>query len=431
MPSSTDHRPILVAALALACTPPNDPITDADDELGEDTGDTDETGDEALVTYHRDVRPILAQHCVGCHRAGGIAPFALDSAEATIPFAELIATVTAARTMPPYGADNSGECHTFRDARWLSDVELASLAAWAEAGAPEGDPATAPADPPPPAGLDGEIRTLTMAAPYTPSPELDDDYRCFLIDGAAPAGTDTFVTGFDVHPGNPEILHHVIVWAPRNADAVAQAIALDEAEQGQGYTCFGTAGVAASVVAAWAPGGVPSRYPEGIGIPLLPDAPLIVQMHYNTLAGPDMQDQSSIDLRVVDGGVTPARFTAIADLALALAPGESQVSTSHEATLPGMNAGVPLRVHGVFPHMHTLGRELELTAADEACLIRVPRYDFHWQLLYFYDEPIDLPADQLLSITCGYDTTSRSETTYWGEGTMDEMCIAGLLVTDT
>ena len=30
------------------------------------------------VTYHRDVSRILQQNCVGCHRDGGIAPFALD-----------------------------------------------------------------------------------------------------------------------------------------------------------------------------------------------------------------------------------------------------------------------------------------------------------------------------------------------------------------
>lgn len=430
MPSPSTHPPILVAALALACTPSTSDEHDDHADHASESGDETETGEDSALTYHRDVRPILATHCVGCHQDGGIAPFALDHVDAATQFADLIVSVTADRMMPPFGADNSGECNTFRDARWLSDDELSTLAAWAELGAPAGDPATAPADPPPPPGLDGEIRTITMAAPYSPSDELDDDYRCFVIDGAAPADVDTFVTGFDVHPGNPKIAHHVIVWAPRNADAVDQARALDEAEAGEGYTCFGTAGVAASVVAAWAPGGVPSRYPEGIGIPLLPDAPLIVQMHYNTLAGPGMQDQTSIDLRVVQGGVEPARFAAIADLLLALPPGEPLVGTTHMATLAGANADLPLRVHGIFPHMHTLGRNLELTHGDDACLIRVPRYDFHWQLLYFYDEPVDLPADALLSLRCDYDTTTRTETTYWGEGTMDEMCIAGVLVSD-
>jgi mono/diheme cytochrome c family protein len=424
MTVNKEPRSILATTLfvALSCT--------ATDTATEDA-ETSDTGESAAVTYHRDVRPILAQHCVGCHTEGGIAPFELDDVAAATTFAELIATATADRSMPPYGVDNSGACNTFRDARWLSDAEIATLATWAELGAPTGDPATAPEDPPPPAGLDGELRTITMAEPYVPSDELEDDYRCFVLDGAAPADVETFVTGFDVHPGNAEIVHHVIVWAPRTLDAADQARALDEAEEGAGYTCFGTAQVPASVVAAWAPGGAASRYPEGIGIPLLPGAPMVVQMHYNTLAGAGMQDQTAIDLQVVDDGVTPARFAGIADLALALAPGQSLVGTTHAAMLAGANAGVPLRVHGVFPHMHTLGRNLELTRSDDAgCLIRAPRYDFHWQLLYFYDEPVELPADTLLELRCDYDTTSRAQTTYWGEGTMDEMCIAGLLVTE-
>lgn len=424
--------------LVLACTPFE---PDVGDELGgseEDSsedgasdGDGETSGEEAAVSYWRDVRPILAEHCVGCHVEGGIAPLRLDDVEHATPFAELIAGATAERSMPPYGVDNGGDCHTFRDARWLSDEELATLADWAALGAPAGDPASAPPDPPPPLGLAGEIRTIVMAEPYVPDATLDDDYRCFVIEGAAPADQTTFVTGFDVRPGNAQIAHHVIVWAPRNADAVAQAQALDAAAPGQGYTCFGTAQVPAAVVAAWAPGGVASHYPDDLGIELLAGAPLIVQMHYNTLAGQGMADQTAIDLQVVDGGVTPARFAGLADLDLALPPGLGEVETTHAGPLAGANAGKPLRVHGVFPHMHTLGRELELARADDAsCLISVPRYDFHWQLLYFYEQAVELPADALLSLRCGYDTSSREQTTHWGEGTMDEMCIAGLLVSD-
>lgn len=429
----SSSRASLLVVFSLACAPPD---RDGDDELGASesesgegtVGDSTETGEEAAVTYWRDVRPILATHCVGCHYEGGIAPLRLDGVEHATPFASLIASATAERTMPPYGVDNGGDCHTFRDARWLSDDELATLASWAELGAPAGDPDTAPPDPPPASGLDGEIRTLVMPEPYVPNDTVDDDYRCFVLDGVAPADATTFVTGFDVRPGNAEIAHHAIVWAPRTLDAVAQAQALDAAEPGQGYTCYGTAQVPAAVVAAWAPGGVPSHYPDDLGIELLAGAPLIVQMHYNTLAGPGMADQTSIDLQVVEGGVTPARFVGLADLDLALPAGEDEVATTHVGKLGG-GLDTPVRVHGVFPHMHTLGRDLSLERDDDgSCLISVPRYDFHWQLLYFYEQAVELPLDAMLSLRCSYDTSSREQTTFWGEGTMDEMCIVGLLV---
>ncbi|MBM4374822.1 MAG: cytochrome c [Deltaproteobacteria bacterium] len=80
-------------------------------------------------TYHEHIAPILAEHCVSCHESGGIGPFPLDNYGDAASVAALIKKLTGNRTMPPFLADNSGECHTFDGARWLSDAELATLAA--------------------------------------------------------------------------------------------------------------------------------------------------------------------------------------------------------------------------------------------------------------------------------------------------------------
>ena len=92
----------------------------------------------------------------------------------------------------------------------------------------------------------------------------------------------------------------------------------------------------------------------------------------------------------------------------------------------------PLDVFALFPHMHRLGTSmrLDLLRGDEtSCLMRVPRWDFNWQQLYLYDEPVDLQNSDVLKSTCTYDTTSRTTPTYWGEGTDDEMCIFALYFT--
>jgi hypothetical protein len=89
-------------------------------------------------------------------------------------------------------------------------------------------------------------------------------------------------------------------------------------------------------------------------------------------------------------------------------------------------APIPVTVFGVYPHMHTLGRTLRVTrtaAGATQCLVDVPRWDFNWQQFYFYDEPIVLEPGDVLNITCGYDTRSRSDAVTWGEGTSDEMCL--------
>src|SRR5262245_6737509 len=77
------------------------------------------------------VAPLLAQHCTGCHTDGGIAPFALTSYDAAAAQAGVMRDAVASRSMPPWGTDNSGACGSYRDARWLSDEEIATFARWA------------------------------------------------------------------------------------------------------------------------------------------------------------------------------------------------------------------------------------------------------------------------------------------------------------
>lgn len=411
-------RPALVVVFALltaaACAPSPDPPA------------------AAATTYTAHVRPILARACVQCHVAGAIAPFALDTYAAAAPMAPAMARAARARVMPPFPADNSGDCNTFRDAPWLTEREIATLEAWAAAGAPEGDPALPPPAPVVPPTLSGEVHTVSAASAYTPRSDRDDDYRCFVVDAPVAAAGPYFVTGFDVRPGERRLVHHVIVYHPRNDEQVARARALDEAEPGLGYTCFGAAGVEAGAVAAWAPGGGATHFPAGMGVQLAGGRSLIVQVHYNSLAGvaPDL---TRVDLEVRTGGVAPGRFVPVADVALELPPRARDATAGATLRLADYTTlRTPLRVYGVFPHMHVLGRSLrvEIHRGDGSreCVVDVPRWDFHWQRLYFHERPLRLDPSERLDIRCRYDTTGRDSTTRWGEGTADEMCVAGLFV---
>ncbi|UJR85734.1 hypothetical protein [Sandaracinus amylolyticus] len=412
---------ILVAVMLAACDHPSDDATP-------------DGGAPLAPSYHEHVRPILARHCAGCHVEGGIAPLALDTYDAVRPLAARIAEVTRARTMPPYPVDGSGECNTFRGARWLSDDELATLERWHHDGAPEGDPSTPPPAPIALPRLEGDVRTLDIGVEYQPRTDRPDDYRCFFVD--APATEDTYyVTGFDVHPGNARVAHHVIVFHPASDDEVVAARALDDADPAPGYECFGASGVRASAVAAWAPGGGATFYPDGTGVQLRGGRPLIVQMHYNTLASDGAPDRTRVDVAVATSGVTPGRFLPLADLALELPPREEEVTWSTTLRVSDhTTVRTPFRVRGVFPHMHTLGRTLRIDVeradASRECLVDVPRWDFDWQMLYFYEgSGMLVQPDDAITIRCTYDTRDRESTTTWGEGTMDEMCVTGLFVT--
>lgn len=91
-------------------------------------------------------------------------------------------------------------------------------------------------------------------------------------------------------------------------------------------------------------------------------------------------------------------------------------------------------MHGVFPHMHTLGRKLHVDVergGKKQCMVDVPDYTFSWQQFYFYEKPVVIaaggPGD--IRITCEYDSTGIRDMVHFGEGTGDEMCLAGFYIT--
>src|SRR5438046_7734056 len=97
----------------------------------------------SAVTFTKDVLPILQKNCQSCHRPGQVAPMSLISYQETRPWARAIKTAVTLRKMPPWFADsNYGH---FTNDRSLKQSEVDTLAKWADTGAMEGDPHSAPA----------------------------------------------------------------------------------------------------------------------------------------------------------------------------------------------------------------------------------------------------------------------------------------------
>jgi len=327
--------------------------------------------------------------------------------------------------MPPMPVDGSGSCNTYSNARWLTEQEIALFRAWYEADTPEGDPSLAPPLPPAPPALDAPDLTLDPGEAYSPNAALTDDYRCFVID---PGLTEEqFIVAYEVLPGDARVVHHAIVYQPESDEDADAAEALDTAEAGLGYTCFGGAGVTAEPRVLWAPGGGFVELPADTGVPLAAGRKLILQVHYN-LSNGTFPDRTTVKLALSSDVQFPARYQAIGDLDMVLEPGLETATT--EATFSAF--GQSFVVHGVMPHMHTLGRELTVTGdADgaEHCLVDVDRWDFHSQNAWWYSDPLAFDSVDSVSISCSYDTTSRTEQVTWGESTQDEMCLTYLYVT--
>ncbi len=422
-------------------------------------GSTSSTPAEPQVTYEADLKPIIEARCAICHDGKGIAPFPLTTYEEVKQMQGAAMAAVESRRMPPYRAARG--CADYAYDLSLSDEQIALFGKWVEQGAPRGEPGTAKQqlEVPPAGGLSRVDRTLGLPAPYTVQ-HSPDDYRCFVLDW--PEATDKFVTGFRVVPGNDKVVHHVIAYlaAP---ERVADVAALDAADPGDGYACFGgPGGGVREWIGAWAPGGVGSMYPEGTGLYVPPGAKVVLQMHYNVQSGAtDTTDDTHVELALADSvqkravlflwtnpewvagrGMNIAAYDADASYGFAADP--SPVLSS--ITRGAIRNGAGLRLYSASLHMHLLGAaaKLEIQRGDgrtRECLLDIPQWNFHWQRSYgFKESKVYRPGDRL-AITCHWNNSAEAQPLVggaralprdvkWGEGTGDEMCLGVMYATE-
>jgi len=331
----------------------------------------------------------------------------------------------------------------------------------------------------------GEKRaTLEMPEPYTPSAPYGvgtDDYRCFLLDPGLEQ--DAWLTGTNVLPGNPDVVHHVILFRVP-PDAVADAEAKDAQDPGQGWTCFGGTGIAgefenpddASWLGAWAPGGRESVVRDGYGVPLDRGSRIVMQVHYNLLAG-QAPDTSATQVRwtprtdphtAIHTMLMPApvelpcrlghdtsplcdRDAAVADAVARFGPVGNLANALHllcgttpEATGTTSctrTVNQPLTILGTAGHMHLLGRwikmEVNRGTPEARTVLDIPNWDFDNQGAHPV-RPVHLDPGDTVTVTCHHEQELRDllpafdgqEEKYvvWAEGTTDEMCLGMLQV---
>jgi len=385
----------------------------------------------ATVTYTRDVAPILNKHCVSCHRPGEVGPFPLETYAQASGRAEQIKTYTARRIMPPWKADSRGE---FANERRLTEREILTLAAWAKAGAPEGDPKDLPPRPRFTRGwtLGPPDAVFEMREPYTLGADGPDVYRCFVL--PTDYTQDRWVTAMEVRPGNRAVVHHVIAYL----DTRGRAERLDAADPGPGYTSSGGGPrfLPSGALGGWAPGLSPTPLPPGVGIRLPKGARIVLEVHYHK-SGKVEKDRTKIGLYFCDTPVDKQmRSIPILNFWFRIPPGAANHVVRASYTVP-----TDLTALQVTPHMHLLGREMTLTATlpdgTQKRLVRVPDWDFNWQTTYVYKEPMKLPKGTRIDLVARYDNSEKNmrnphrppRAVGWGEQTTDEMCIAFVSVT--
>ena len=339
------------------------------------------------VTYSEHIAPILQNQCQTCHRPGEVAPFALVDYSDAKAWATEIAEYTQARLMPPWKpAPGYG---SFKNERRLTDTEIEMIAHWAESGAPAGD---LEAVPPAPEFRDawalGEPDWIAeMPVEYEIEPEGEDEYRQFII--PTNFETDMYVQAVDVQPGNRKTVHHVIAYLDVNGEARK----LDAEDPKPGYVTEGTGPGfdSAGTVGGWAPGMAPVVLPEGVGYLLPKGADIVMQVHYYR-TGHLERDRTRLGLYFSRAeNTTKLRIGDAINSDFTIPAGEGWYEVlAHE------NFKRDVYLLATMPHMHLLGRDMRLVATTPEGirhdLIWIQDWDFNWQDVYHYQEPLFLPA---------------------------------------
>jgi hypothetical protein len=399
------------------------------------------------LTYHRNIKALIDEKCVGCHRPGDIGPFSLETYADVARALPRVRAAVAARTMPPWQPDAC--CNHYRGDRSLSDQQYTDLLAWIDGGAAPGDPAE---QPPPVAVASGLPRVdLRSAMPeaFVPSPRVGvDEVRCFVLDATFDA--DTYVTGLNIIPGDRRMVHHVVVLAV--PEATARKLARREGADGRaGWDCYGDISdvPADGAIGGWQPGYRPMVLPEGYGRAIPAGSRLVLNVHYDTGHGIGA-DVTALELMLSPsvehveraiGILHPLWFTG-EGMEIRAGDPDASVFFSYDPTVL-VTKKKPLYIHGLMLHMHELGSVGRMAIlrknGSTECLLNITRWDFHWLSDYYLAEPVRLDPGDKLYLECHWDNTAGHQKVVRGElqrprtigwGLDEEMCAATVSISE-
>ena len=354
-------------------------------------------------TYTSDIEPILRRQCVGCHRAGDIAPFSLDSYDEARVRGRAIADATARRYMPPW-KPAAGFGGPFAGARGLTNDQIATIARWVDAGMPRGDggaPAAA-AERLPEWRLGPPDLVVTLEQPYTLEADGPDVFRNFAI--PIPVDGLKFVAAVDFSPGGVRAIHH----ANLRFDQSATSRELDAEDKQPGYE--GAISMSArypdGYFLGWTPGQSPLASAPGMAWRLGAGTDLVVQLHLRRTGKPERVQPKVAFYFTPDAPTRTPLALRLGKQNIDIKPGE-QYLVADAYQLP-----VDVELLAIHPHAHYRAKEIRATAdlpdGTRRWLLRIDDWDFNWQDVYRFAEPVALPKGTTIRMLYTYDNSDAN-----------------------
>ena len=425
------------------------------------------------ITYYQDIRPVIKDHCLGCHSDKGVS-FSFEDPENTYLFKDAIVSAVEVRRMPPWLAEPGHQSYV--DDESLSENTLKLFAEWKATGFKKGTPTS-------PENQDSNRQQVSQfkahlslnvlpEGEYLPNQKRKDDYRCFVVDW--PTEKETYVTGFKTIPGNLKVAHHLVAFVVEPETAHMYK-ALEQQEQGPGYQCFGGAipdrlndkvekekfekqypnGLEKLQnsnfwLAHWAPGMDGYSFPKDSGILVRPGSLIILQMHYYSAFAPgetdsnttiEFQNSEYVDKPSIHYPLTKNRWLyAEHNQSMVIKPGEkaayeTNISFKRIAKRLSQFMRTPiesidaLELHSANIHMHAFGASgkayLNDSKGNKETLLSIPRWDLDWQRDFTFTKPKQIVKEQFestqLEVECHF-VNPTNKVVYGGYGSDDEMC---------
>jgi hypothetical protein len=342
------------------------------------------------------------------------------------PWAKAMKEAVLLKKMPPWPADP--QVGHFSNDRSLASQDRDTLIAWVDGGAPEGNPKDMPK---PAAFVEGwnigrPDRILEMPKAFDVPASGTVDYQYVIL--PLNLTSDVWVQAAEARPGNRAVVHHVIAFIREPGSKWMR-----DKEPGEVFVPRNSKGDVTSfsgdILAGYAPGVPATQLTPGSARLVKAGSDIVLQLHY-TANGKAGQDQTKIGFtlakeapaqRVMTWGASNSKFR--------IPPGDpnykvdSEIELAHDVKLVSLS-----------PHMHLRGKDFEyrliFPTGETQTILRVPRYDFGWQLSYDLAGGMTLPKGTKIACTAHFDNSPNNpanpdptKEVKWGDQSWEEMMI--------